>query len=128
MVKELQGGGDFAALASAASLQVQHSNNVKRSGTEGFTPAAIVQIFNAPAGGAGQAAAEGNGRMVFHVLDSIVQPFDPDKPESKQIAEQLKSGLSEDLISEYVRRLQNDYGVSVNSGALQAATGADSGY
>src|SRR5206468_9471859 len=44
MVKELQGGGDFAALANAASLQVQHSNNVKRSGAEGFTPGAIVQI------------------------------------------------------------------------------------
>jgi len=57
-----------------------------------------------------------------------VQPFDPDKPDSKQIAEQLKSGLTEDLISEYVRRLQNDYGVSVNPGALQAATGGDSSY
>jgi peptidyl-prolyl cis-trans isomerase D len=128
MVKELQGGGDLAALAGAASLQVQHSNEVKRSGASGFTPAAIVQVFNVPAGGVGQAAAEGNSRMVFHVLDSVVQPFDPDKPDSKQIAEQLKSGLSEDLISEYVRRLQNDYGVSVNSGALQAATGGDSGY
>jgi peptidyl-prolyl cis-trans isomerase D len=127
-VKELQGGGELAALASAASLQVQHSNEVKRSGAAGFTPAAIVQIFNVPAGGVGQAAAEGSSRMVFHVLDSVVQPFDPDKPDSKQIAEQLKTGLSEDLISEYVRRLQNDYGVSVNPGALQAATGGDSGY
>jgi peptidyl-prolyl cis-trans isomerase D len=128
MMKELQAGGDFAGLAGAASLQVQHSNQVKRSGATGFPPAAIVQIFNVPVGGAGQAAAEGNSRMVFHVLDSVVQPFDPDKPDSKQIAEQLKSGLTEDLISEYVRRLQNDYGVSVNPGALQAATGGDSSY
>jgi peptidyl-prolyl cis-trans isomerase D len=128
MVKELQGGGDFAALAAAASLQVQHSNEVKRSGAPGFTPAAIVQVFNVPTGSAGQAAADGGARMVFRVLDSVVQPYDPDKPDSKQIAEQLKSGLSEDLISEYVRRLQNDYGVSVNPGALQAATGGDSGY
>jgi peptidyl-prolyl cis-trans isomerase D len=128
MVKELQGGGELAALASAASLQVQHSNEVKRSGAAGFTPAAIVLIFHVPAVGVGQAAAAGSSRMVFHVLDSIVQPFDPDKPDSKQIAEQLKTGLSEDLISEYVRRLQNDYGVSVNPGALQAATGGDSGY
>ncbi|MBV8851214.1 MAG: SurA N-terminal domain-containing protein [Methylobacteriaceae bacterium] len=128
MVKELQGGGNFESLAGAASLQLQHSNEVRRSGTPGFTPAAIVQVFNVPSGGAGQAVAEGNGRIVFHVLDSVVQPVDPDKPESKQIAEQLKSGLTEDLISEYVRRLQNDYGVSVNSGALQAATGGDSGY
>jgi peptidyl-prolyl cis-trans isomerase D len=81
-----------------------------------------------PTGGAGQAAAEGNSRVVFHVLDSVVQPYDADKPDSKQIAEQLKSGLTEDLISEYVRHLQNDYGVSVNPSALQAATGGDSGY
>jgi peptidyl-prolyl cis-trans isomerase D len=128
MVKELQGGADFAALAGAASLQVQHSNEVKRSGAAGFTPGAIVQIFNVSTGGAGQAAAERNSRVVFHVLDSVVQPYDPDKLESKQIAEQLKSGLTEDLISEYVRRLQNDYGVYVNPGALQAATGGDSGY
>jgi peptidyl-prolyl cis-trans isomerase D len=130
MVKALQGGADFAALANAASLQVQHSNAVKRSGAEGFAPGAIVQIFNVPTGGAGQAAAAGDGRMVFHVLDSIVQPYDPDKPESKQIAEQLKSGLTEDVISEYVRHLQNDYGVSINPGALQAATGGggDQGY
>jgi peptidyl-prolyl cis-trans isomerase D len=130
IVKALQGGADFAALAGAVSLQVQHSNTVKRSGAEGFTPAAIVQIFNVPTRGAGQAAATGAGRMVFHVLDSVVQPYDPDKPDSKQIAEQLKNGLTEDVISEYVRRLQNDYGVSVNSGALQAATGGggDQGY
>jgi peptidyl-prolyl cis-trans isomerase D len=128
MVKELQGGGEFATLANAASLPLQHSNEVKRSGASGFTPAAIVQVFNVPTGGIGQAAAEGGGRLVFHVLDSVVQPFDPDKPDSKQIAEQLKSGLTEDLISEYVRRLQNDYGVSVNSGALQAATGGEGGY
>ena len=37
--------------------------------------------------------------MVFHVLDSVVQPYDPDKPDSKQIAEQLKSGLEQDLIA-----------------------------
>jgi len=129
MVKELQGGANFETLAGAASLQVQHSNEVKRSGAPGFTPAAIVQIFNVSTGGAGQAAAEGNSRMVFHVLDSVVQPYDPDKPDSKQIAEQLKSGLEQDLIAEYVRRLQNDYGVSVNPGALQAATGGgDQGY
>jgi peptidyl-prolyl cis-trans isomerase D len=128
MVKALQGGGDFAALAGAASLPLQHSNEVKRSAAPGFTPGALVQVFNVPTGGTGQAAAEGSSRMVFHVLDSVVQPYDPDKPDSKQIAEQLKSGLTEDLISEYVRRLQNDYGVSVNSGALQAATGGDSGY
>ena len=127
-VKELQSGGDFQALASAASLQVQHSNEVKRSGAAGFTPGAIVQVFNVPTGSVGQAAADGGSRMVFHVLDSVVQPYDADKPDSKQIAEQLKSGLAEDLISEYVRRLQNDYGVSVNPGALQAATGGDSGY
>src|SRR5947209_747877 len=128
MVKELQSGGDFQALASATSLQVQHSNEVKRSGAAGFTPGAIVQIFNVPTGSVGQAAADGGSRMVFHVLDSVVQPYDADKPDSKQIGEQLKSGLAEDLISEYVRRLQNDYGVSVNPGALQAATGGDSGY
>jgi peptidyl-prolyl cis-trans isomerase D len=128
MVKELQGGGDFAALAGAASLQVQNANAVKRSGAEGFTPGAIVQIFNVPTGGAGQTSAEGGGRLVFHVLDSVVQPYDPDKPDSKQMAEQLKSGLTEDLITEYVQRLQNDYGVSVNPGALQAVTGGDSGY
>jgi peptidyl-prolyl cis-trans isomerase D len=81
-----------------------------------------------PTGGAGQAAAEGNSRVVFHVLDSVVQPYDADKADSKQIAEQLKSGLAEDLISQYVRHLQNDFGVSVNPSALQAATGGDSGY
>ncbi len=128
MVKQLQSGGDFTALAQALSLQVQHANAVKRSGVEGFTPGEIVQVFNVPTGGAGQAAAGDGGRMVFKVLDSVVQPYDPDKPDSKQIAEQIKSGLTEDLISEYVRRLQNDYGVYVNSAALQAATGGDSGY
>jgi peptidyl-prolyl cis-trans isomerase D len=129
MVKSLQDGGDVAPLASAASLQVQHSNAVRRSGADGFAPGAIVQVFNVPTGGAGQATAAGGGRMVFHVLDSIVQPYDPDKPDSKQIADQMKSGLTEDIISEYVQRLEKDYGASVNQGALQAATGGgDPGY
>ncbi|GAC1339394.1 MAG: SurA N-terminal domain-containing protein [Beijerinckiaceae bacterium] len=129
LVKELQAGKDFAELSAAASLPLQHASSVKRSGAEGFAPGAIVQIFNVPTGGAGQAAAEGQGRLVFHVIDSVVPPYDPNAADAKQVAEQLKSGLADDIVGQYIQRLQNDYGVSVNQGALQAATGGtDSGY
>lgn len=122
IVKRLRAGEKFADIAKAENAEVKHSPDVKRVGAVGFDEASVVQIFDQPTGGFGSVAAPG-GRMVFHVLDSATPEFNPDKDVNKQIAGQMKTQIGEDILTEYVKRLEKDYGVRVNEAAFRAAVG-----
>ncbi len=122
IVKRLRAGEKFDEIAKAEKAEVKHSPDVKRIGAEGFDEAAVVQIFDQPNGGFGSVATPA-GRMVFHVLDSATPDFNPDKDVNKQIAEQMKSQIGEDILGEYVKRLEKDYGVRLNEAVFRAAVG-----
>lgn len=122
LVKRIRAGEAFADIAKSEKAEVKHSPDVKRIGAEGLDEAAIVQMFDQPVGGAGSVATQ-QGRLVFHVLDSAAPDFNPDKDVNKQIAEQMKTQIGEDILSEYVKKLEADYGVRLNEASFRAATG-----
>ena len=95
---------------------------MRRTGAEGFEPQAIVAVFNQPDHGAGAATAPG-GRMVFQILDTATPEFNADADANREMAKQLKRVIADDLLTEYVARLQKDYGVRINDAAVRAATG-----
>ena len=41
----------------------------------------------------------------------------------KGLAEQLRSGLAEDVVTQYLARLQTESGVKINEAAVSAAVG-----
>jgi peptidyl-prolyl cis-trans isomerase D len=122
MVKQLKGGAELAKLAEADKVPLKNNTNVKRTGAEDLDPATIVQIFNQPNKGAGSSSVP-TGRLVFQILDTSVPNFNPDSDANKQMSSQLKQMISDDIMTQYVQRLQRDYGVSVNETALRDATG-----
>jgi len=127
-VKKLGAGETLASLAAAeGKLEVKHANDVKRNGSPDLPPGAVAQVFNVPIKGA-QSAAAGDGRIVFQVLDSTVPPMDEKSPELKKLADQVQTSLNDELLAQYIDQLQKDAGVSVNSQALRAATGAAADY
>jgi peptidyl-prolyl cis-trans isomerase D len=104
-------------------LEVKHNSGVKRGGAEGLTPAAVARIFSVPVGEAASAAGEGQTRILFKVLDSSVPPLDTENDVTKGIETQLKTALSEEVLTQYITKLQTDIGVTVNQAAFRQAVG-----
>jgi|SoiMethySBSTD1v2_1073268.scaffolds.fasta_scaffold69596_2 peptidyl-prolyl cis-trans isomerase D len=128
MVEKLKTGAPFADVASAEGLSVQTTFGLKRSGNPGnaISPRLIEAVFQAEKDAAG--SAEGNGpaeRVVFRLTDITVPDFDAASAEAKRIADGMRRQMSEDLIAQYVQRLQTDIGVSINQDALRRVAGGE---
>lgn len=130
MVDKLKGGATLADVASAENLSVQTTFGLKRAGNRAtaLSPAAIAAVFATEKDGAGSAEGASPAEwLVFRVTDVTVPEFDAGSGEAKRMAEQIRRSLTEDMLAQYVTRLQNDIGASVNQRALRQAVAGGSG-
>ncbi len=123
LVKQLRGGGELSKIAAEQKLELKHDSGVRRSGGEGLDPQAIVAIFNEPDKGAGSASSPA-GRIVFQILDTSLPNFNAESDSNKQMSAQLKQALADDLLTQYIQRLEKDYGVKISDQAVREAIGA----
>ena len=74
---------------------------------------------------AASAEAEQPGeQVVFRVTDIVVPKTDMNSAEVKTIAQALNRSLSEDIFSQYIARVENEIGVTINANAVsQVVTG-----
>jgi peptidyl-prolyl cis-trans isomerase D len=124
LTKKLDAGESLAAIAAAeGKLEIKHASDVMRTGGNGLALNVVTQVFNVPVHRAGSVESEDGGRIVFQVSDSTVSPFDPKAPELTNILGDVKVGFNEDIIAQYLARLESDIGVKMNAKAFAAATG-----
>ncbi len=128
LVKAIEGGQSFEEAAKAVGGEVKTSSTVKRGGAEGLSPGLVAQVFNTQVGKAGSAAGDGLTRVVFQVNDSVVPPFEADSDEARSIADQLATTYSDDILTQYLAKVQSDLGVKINAGALNLAMGGGNAY
>jgi peptidyl-prolyl cis-trans isomerase D len=84
----------------------------------------IVSVFRTAKGEAGQAeGVDDTHRVVYRVTQVTAPTFDADAPQAKQIATTLQNAYADDLIGQYIARLENDYGVKINQTALNQVIG-----
>jgi peptidyl-prolyl cis-trans isomerase D len=79
-------------------------------------------------GRAGSAAGEGLTRILFKINDSVVPGFDSESEQAIAIATQLSQSLGNDLLLQYIAKLQADLGVKINGAALNLAVGGGDSY
>lgn len=128
-VKALEAGETLEKIAlDNGGLSVQSANDVRRGGTATLPPGVVAQIFNLPVGRAGSASGEGLTRILFKVNDSVVPVFDAESEQSIAIAAQLSQNLSNDLLVQYIAKVQSDLGVKINGAALNLAVGGGDAY
>ncbi len=124
MVDKIKGGAAIEVVAKdEGGLEVKQSNQVKRIGTESVPSAVVARVFAMPVGAAGSASGEGLSRVVFKINDSVVPQIDLDSDTVKGIADQYKAGISEEILTQYITRLQGDLGVRINDAAVSLAIG-----
>ncbi len=121
--KALAGGRPIAELAAELGIEAQTRRGLKRDGTDSdLGQSGIAAAFGVARGGTGVAAgANADTQIVFHVTD-VVHPVDAG-PDSvpQEIRDRFAGGLADDLLDQLVARLQGQYEVTVDRGAIQQA-------
>lgn len=125
LVSKLKAGAPFAPVASEAGLKVETAKDLQRGKAGGFVPAKTIEaVFRTPKGV--PASTEGGKeteRFVFRVTDVVVPPLDAGSPQGQAVTTTLQNSYSDDLLSQYIARLENDFGVSINPSALNQVIG-----
>jgi peptidyl-prolyl cis-trans isomerase D len=127
MLDKLKAGTPLPELAKAAGLKVETKPAVKRGDAASPLSAQVIEtIFRTPKDGTGSAAAEQpSEQVVFRVTDIVTPSADATSEASKGLQETLNRALADDIFGEYVARLQDEIGVTINQAALrQVVTGA----
>ena len=125
IVKRLNGGDKLAVIAEAEKLSLTSIGGIRRNSAEGLSEGERTAVFNAGSDGAGSAGGEDGSRLVFQVTASEVPALDPAAPQYKKMQDALAGALSQDLLTQYVQRLQTDAGVDISEAAMQQLTGGD---
>jgi peptidyl-prolyl cis-trans isomerase D len=122
---KIKAGTSFADVAAAEKLKVEWRPGLKRSGPPtGLSPAVVTEVFKTPQDQAGTAeGASPTERLVFRVTEIKVPPLDPEAADVKRIDEALRSRTTEDLIAQYLAKVESEVGVTVNAGALNQVSG-----
>jgi peptidyl-prolyl cis-trans isomerase D len=107
-------------------LKLQTVTGLKRDKTAGDIPErALAEIFSLPKDGVSSSqGATPTQWIVFRVTDIAVPPLDMKSAETKSLQDALRNAYAEDLIGQYIGRLQIDLGTTVNEVALNQAIGA----
>ncbi len=124
ILDKLKAGTSLADIAAADQLVVATKSGLKRQGSEQLPARAIGQIFRTAKDGVGSAdGASSTERIIFRVTDIKLPFFDPNSPEVKSIGEQLSKSYNDELLTQYVQRLQTELGTSINPAAIDQAIG-----
>ncbi|MGL4290434.1 MAG: SurA N-terminal domain-containing protein [Phreatobacter sp.] len=126
MTEAIRQGKTLAELAQPLGLEVKTSRAFTRSTTEGdWGTGAIQTLFVTPKGSAANApATDGIDRIVFVTTD-VALPANT--PVDARTQGQLTQSLEDDILGQYIARLQKDFGASINQTVLRRAIGAGEG-
>jgi peptidyl-prolyl cis-trans isomerase D len=129
MLGKLKAGTPLADAAAENKLTVQKIADIqRRQAKPPFSAAGVDTVFATAKGQSNTTEGDNPAtRLVFIVTDVSEPKLDPAAPQSGQIAERLTRGYSDDLLAEYVGRLETDLGVRINQQALQQIVGGGTG-
>jgi peptidyl-prolyl cis-trans isomerase D len=115
LVEKLKGGAALNDLAAADGLTVQTSFGIKRAGNTATVPPRVAQaVFQSEKDQPGSAEGNPGEWVVYRVTDITVPAVDPASAEGKRVDENVKRGISEDFIGQYVQQLQKELGATIN--------------
>jgi peptidyl-prolyl cis-trans isomerase D len=124
IVGKLKSGAALAEVAAADGLTVETKSGLKRQGTTQLPPRVITEVFRTAKDAVGSAEGQNaTERVIFRVTDIKVPTFDANSADVKRLIDQLKGAYNDELVNQYVTRLENDLGTDINQAALAQAVG-----
>ena len=126
LVERLDKGETLEAVAGDAGATVAQAGDLTRGQAAGvLTANAVTQIFATPVGKAGSAALDGTQRAVFRVTGAAAPPFLTTTPQAETLENRLRTEITEDLLGQYIAKLQQDMNVRVDEAAFRRAVGGE---
>ena len=129
ILDKVKAGVPLAEAAAADRLKVETLASLKRGQASGPLAAAAVDVvFRTAKDAVGKAeAGEPGEQVVFRVTDLVVPNIDLASEDAKRIVEALNRGLSEDVLGEYIAKLESEIGVTINQSALNQVVSGGAG-
>jgi peptidyl-prolyl cis-trans isomerase D len=125
MLDRLKAGSPFAEVAAADGVKVETKAGVQRARpADPLSPGAVDAAFRTAKGTPGVAdGRSATERDVFVVTDVTVPPFDAASPQGQRYNGRLRRDMTEVLFDQYVRRLEDDLGTTINQDAVTRIRG-----
>jgi len=125
LIGKLKAGAPFTQVAAEAGLKVETATDLQRGRQAGFVPLKTVEaVFRTPKGAIGSSEGDKETeRFVYRVTDAINPAPDANSPQGKAIATTLQNSFADDILGEYVVRLENDFGITIHQSALNQVVG-----
>ena len=125
MVKKLEQGGNLADEAAAVGSKVESAKDFRREASvSGVPSSAITAAFRVAKDGVGQSGS-GSEFTVFKVTDVTVPPADTASDDAKKLQESLQRGLADEQVAQYVTKIEELIGTTINQAAFAQVTGAN---
>jgi peptidyl-prolyl cis-trans isomerase D len=127
MVQKLEQGGKLADEAAAAGAKVETAKDVRRDASLPDLPvSAITAAFRTAKDAVGQSAGAGGSEwIVFRVTDISVPSLDLASDDIKKLKETLQRGLTDEQVAQYVSKIEQTIGTTINKAAFAQVTGAN---
>ncbi|WP_243368536.1 SurA N-terminal domain-containing protein [Microvirga solisilvae] len=124
LTERLDKGEAIEAVAQAVNAPVKNATGLTRNANkDDLSAEAVNRIFSTPVGKASHAANAADSRAVFKVTAATVPPLPSTSQQVQNVENQLRTGMSDDLVNEYIAQARQDLGVTINQQALRQATG-----
>jgi len=126
IAETLRSGSNFFEMAEQRQTTPGLVGPLRRNQAEGpFGSAAVQLLFTTPEGDvAWTEADQAPRRVVFRVTEITVPEFQPGSAEQDNA--EIVSGITNDLLGQYLQELENRIGTTVNQEALRLALGESS--
>ena len=127
LVQKIRQGAKLSEDATSLGVKLEAANGFRREEQPNGLPVAVVAaVFRSAKDGAGEAPVAGGSQyVVFHVTDIIDPKVDTASEDVKKLKDSLTRSLSDEEVAEYVTKLQNDLGTSINQAGFAQVTGAN---
>ncbi len=124
LVEQGRQGQSIGDLAAGLGLEVKQSAPVKRGASvEDLSRAAVAQAFALSKGGYGSAPTEDRKQRLVFQVDSIQQPEPLGAEPTEALRKSFEPQVAEDLLTQYVTGLSEEFGVTRNQRLIEELTG-----
>lgn len=125
MLGRVKGGMPLAQLASENGLKVETAFGLQRGQAVAGLPASVSDAaFKVGKDEFGVADSDnGDRRYIFRVTEISVPPINPQGASPDQLKANLQASYADDLIGQYLARLESDLGVRINQQAVNQVVG-----
>jgi peptidyl-prolyl cis-trans isomerase D len=126
MVQKLEEGGKLADEVAQSGLKVETAASFRRDASlPGLNAGVVAAAFRTAKDTAGQTPDTGaNGWIVFRVTDITVPAVDLASDDMKKLQGNIQRNQVDELLAQYVTKLESEIGTSVNETAFAQVTGA----